>query len=200
MPAGVRVELEYDHSAMPFGVAEKDLQIFQLEGDTYIPLSSRVQINKMCVSADVFCTGEFALGAYDIDGNLHLVEGEFGIRAENMINPKQGGDIKLGGGSYLKIPPKVLSERTLIGIIATRETVRDKSDSKAFTFTPHGTEFSKPVLLVLSRKEFAGTSITLYYFNEITNEWESGEGVWDENDRSVTLELYHFSRYALAHS
>jgi len=172
MPAGVKVKLEYSHSALPFGVSENDLKIFQLVNENYVPLESRVQSNKMMVHADIFSTGEFALGAYDADGSLHLIEGEFGLRHEETISPRKGGTIKLGGGSELIIPKNALNERTLIGVIAARETIMGKSDSKAFTFTPHGTVFNKPVSLVLSWKEFAGEPVELYYFNEFTEAWE----------------------------
>lgn len=201
MPAGVRITLEYSNSAMPFGVLESDLKVFQLVGDSYVALDSRVQANKMEVRADAFSTGEFALGAYDVDGHLQIIEGEFGLRKEESINPKKGGTIKLGGGSELVIPKDALSEKTLIGVIATRETIMGKSDSKAFTFTPHGTVFNKPVTLVLSWKEYAGEPVELYYFNEFTEAWElTAAGVWDESNRTVTLELNHFSRYAVAWS
>lgn len=86
-------------------------------------------------------------------------------------------------------------------MIATRETILGRSDSKAFTFTPHGTVFNIPIRLVLNWNEFTGEPVELLYFNELTGEWEiSAQGVWDESARTVTLELNHFSRYALAWS
>ena len=41
MPAGVRITLEYSHSAMPFGVSESDLKVFKLVGDHYVALDSK---------------------------------------------------------------------------------------------------------------------------------------------------------------
>lgn len=201
MPSGVKIELEYDHSALPFGVSDDDLQVFQLAGAEYLPIESQVQKDEMTVSADIYSTGEFTLGAYDAEGDFHMIEGEYGLRKEAWIEPDQGGTIRLPGGSYLEIPEGAVRERTLIGMIATRETILGRSDSKAFTFTPHGTVFNIPIRLVLNWNEFAGEPVELLYFNEFTGEWEiSAQGVWDESARTVTLELNHFSRYALAWS
>ncbi len=201
LPAGVHINLTYCHSPMPFGVAQQELQIFKLTDSDTIALPSRVNINHMEVKATAYESGEYALGAYDVDGRLQLIEGEYGVRKEDWINPKKGGVIQLGGGSELRIPKGALDERTLIGMIATRETIQGKSDSKAFTFTPHGTNFNVPIELVLSWREFDGQDVILYYFNEVTGEWEvNGQGVWDPASRTVTIRLHHFSRYALAHS
>lgn len=201
LPNGASLTLCYDHSAMPYGVSEDDLQIFYLTDTDTIPLPSHVKKRKMEVNTTIYHTGEFSLGAYDMDGKLQLIEGEFGLRKEDWINPKKGGTIRLGGGSKVVIPPNALNERTLIGIIATRKTIRGISDNKEFTFTPHGTQFNVPIKVVLSWEEFEGQNVTLYYFNEHTQQWEvSGEGVWDENNKTVTLFLYHFSRYALVYA
>ena len=194
LPEGVGITLHYDHSAMPIGVLADDLQVFRLTASDTIALESQVKQNHMEVKAHSNVTGEFSLGAYDVSGKLHMIEGEFGIRKEDWIQPRKGGTIRLGGGSQLTIPKNALDERTLIGIIAERATI------KQFTFTPHGTVFNTPIELVLSWREMAGQNITLYYFNELTGEWEiSAEGVWDENNQTVTLLLHHFSRYALSH-
>ncbi len=201
LPAGVSMTLAYDHSAMPFGVTESDLKVFYLTDIDTVALVSQVKTNHMEVKAEALSSGEFALGAYDVNGKLQLIEGEFGLRNEDWINPKKGGVIKLGGGSKLCIPKGALNDRTLIGMIATRETIQGKGDSKAFTFTPHGTNFNVPVELVLSWREFDGEDIVLYYFNEMTGAWEiNGQGVWDPASKTVTIQLHHFSRYALARS
>lgn len=66
----------------------------------------------MTVSADIYSTGEFTLGAYDTEGDFHMIEGEYGLRKEAWIEPDQGGTIRLPGGSYLEIPEGAVSERT----------------------------------------------------------------------------------------
>lgn len=200
LPQGVNITLDYDHSALPLNVNENDLQVFQKENGGFIGLRSRVNTRKMQVSAMGFSTGKYVLGAYATDGSFNIIEGEFGLRNEKTIRAGKKGKVTLGGGSYLEVPKGALNETTTIGIIATRETIRGISDSKMFTFTPHGTVFNKPVKLVMSWAELAGQSIQLLYFNEATGEWEqSGEGVWDYTNQTVTIYLYHFSRYAMAY-
>lgn len=200
LPESVAITLGYSHSALPNGVSETDLQVFQLVGEDYIALTSRVKTNHMEVNAQAYSSGEFALGAYDNHGTLHLIEGEYGLRAEDRIG-KNGGTINLGGGSKIEIPKGALDDRTNIGLIATRETLNGSSAAKGFTFTPHGTVFNKPILLELSWKELAGQVVELNYYNELTGEWEkTSQGSWDERNHTVTLEVHHFSRYAIAFS
>lgn len=203
LPVGVSITLDYGHSTLPLEVSESDLKVFQLVGDTYVPLASKVMKGKkmQVKTEEAYSSGEYALGAYDAAGQLHLIEGEYGVRKEAWIQPKHGGTINLSGGSSLTIPGKSINQRTLIGIIATRATILGRSNAKAFAFTPHGTVFNKPATLVLSWRELEGAPVELFYFNELTGEWElSAKGVWDSDNRTVTLGLNHFSRYAVAWS
>jgi len=200
-PKGVEITLDFDHSAMPIGVSAKDLTIYQVTNGRYDALKSRVNVRKMQVRATARSSGEFVLGAYDAAGTLHIIEGEFGVRKDAWIKPNKGGTIHLGGGSSLTIPRGALNRRTLIGIIATRETLRGRGDVKAFTFTPHGTVFNVPIRLVLNWSELEGQPVELMYFNEQTQKWElSAQGVWDATNQTLTLEINHFSRYAFAWS
>ncbi|GAB4333072.1 MAG: hypothetical protein Kow0037_11190 [Calditrichia bacterium] len=199
MPAGINIILSYDHSPLPMGVNETDLAVFLKKNGGYVRLASSVNKGRMEVSAVANETGEFVLGAYDCNGDLQIIEGEYGVRRERMINHKKGGRIALGYGSYVEIPKNALNNNTLIGIIATRETIRGTENGKAFAFTPHGTVFNIPITLVLSWEEMAGEPVDLYYHNEQTGEWElTSEGVWDYENHTVTLYVPHFSRYALA--
>ncbi|GAB4364823.1 MAG: hypothetical protein Kow0042_03660 [Calditrichia bacterium] len=195
----VEIEIEYGNSPLPYGVNENDLQIFKDDNGVYTPLTSQVNKGRMIVFATTPTTGIYFLGAYDENGQLQKIEGEYGVRREKRINWRKGGKVSLGLGSYVEVPPYALNENTTIGIIATRETIQGISDAKAFAFTPHGTVFNVPVKLVLAWREMAGQTVQLWYDNPLTGQWElTNEGVWDLETCTVTLEIPHFSRYALA--
>lgn len=72
-------------------------------------------------------------------------------------------------------------------------------------FGPHGTQFNHPVKVVLSYKsaDLRGVveeNIRVYYFNHSTGYWEFIGGDLDMKHKRITVELSHFSRYALAWS
>ncbi len=199
---GFNITMWYTHSAMPTNVSEKDLSVFQRQNNNFfVRLDSRVNTRKREVYSTGYSGGEYVLGAVDGNGKFHIVEGEFGIRVEETINPKKGGVIRLPGGSQLEIPKGALDKRTTIGMIAERKTILGKGEeAKVFTFTPHGTVFNTPIKLTLNWKEYAGEEITMFYYNESTGKWELYyDGVWDEQNKTVTLEIPHFSRYAMAY-
>lgn len=72
-------------------------------------------------------------------------------------------------------------------------------------FHPHGIQFRRPVQLMLSYKtaNLEGVdenSLRVYYFNEETQIWELIGGQVNKLTKTVTVQITHFSRYALAHS
>jgi hypothetical protein len=201
LPEGVEITLEYGHSPLPDGVSEDDLRIFLDENGNYTPLNSTVNPTKMEVAATGYSTGIYFLGAFNANRQLKIIEGEYGVRREKLIRSNKGGQIALGLGSFVEIPKNALNQNTLIGIIASRETIQGTSETKAFAFTPHGTHFNIPVKIVLAWPEMVGQVVQLYYFNPTTNEWElTDAGVWDYKKATVTVEVRHFSRYAIAFS
>jgi len=72
-------------------------------------------------------------------------------------------------------------------------------------FSPEGLNFNKPVLLemfynIAELKNIDEEKLKLFYFNEEKNIWELIGGVTDIAKKMFTVEITHFSRYALAHS
>ncbi|MFA5397339.1 MAG: hypothetical protein WC346_15115 [Methanogenium sp.] len=71
----------------------------------------------------------------------------------------------------------------------------------AFECSPEGTTFSPAITLsfVLSEEEWSlyGEQAEVGWFNSETGIWEAVSGVADADTRTITIEISHFSTYAL---
>ncbi|MCA9735302.1 MAG: hypothetical protein H6696_15350 [Deferribacteres bacterium] len=69
-------------------------------------------------------------------------------------------------------------------------------------FSPHGTQFLKPVKIFVSYQDvdlgnISEDDLRLWYWNEEQNVWELIGDTVDKFNKTVNGELHHFSRYAL---
>ena len=71
----------------------------------------------------------------------------------------------------------------------------------AFDCRPDGVSFSPAITLtfVLSEEEWEryGSRSEVGWFNSVSGEWEVIPKVADENERAITIQVSHFSTYAL---
>ncbi len=155
-------------------------------------------------------------------GEIHLLKVDPGA-AENLmlksfenhqnqvfkyVAAGQEGIIQLGLGdkmqSTLWIPKHALPKDALVEIGIEPDFYIDH-DMFTYQFAPHQTAFKKPVTFIASYAiaDLNGVDedkLGVYYFNEETRLWEFVGGLVDKANKTITVELYHFSRYAIAHS
>jgi hypothetical protein len=119
-----------------------------------------------------------------------------------------GGISALGGqvaGSHytLDFPPNAIDSnlKVLVRISEYSPAVLD------FELSPHGISFNVPVTLGVDYKgtnadpsspHYDGSVPVFFWFNPDTGVWEEQPGVNDPESLQYTVELSHFSRYALA--
>lgn len=115
---------------------------------------------------------------------------------EGLIGPR-GGQIIIGGGSRLIIPPGALTRRVWIkATIPAGENV-----TIDFEFAPHGIVFKKPLGLVLSAN---GCDIPSYKAPSIAYVEEDGTigdylpSYYSHHWHLVAAPIWHFSGYAIA--
>jgi len=128
-------------------------------------------------------------------------DGEF--YAEKFIEADEGGRIVIGnkhlGRSSIEFKEGDLPEDMTISFEWAASRFLQG------VFGPHGTRFNHPVSVTLSYKsaDLRGVveeNIRVYYFNDRTRIWELIGGDLDMKHKTITVELSHFSRYALAWS
>lgn len=128
------------------------------------------------------------------------------------ITAQNGGLLSLqhvGNGiqvnSSLYILPGAMSQDAEISLTLDDENFMGAMD---MVFSPHGTIFKQPALLtiVASGLDLSGYNpddLGIYYYNEITGQWEEMQRdafIVDINTGSIILQnarLPHFSRYAI---
>ncbi len=115
-------------------------------------------------------------------------------RVREFVRSRRGGKVRLDGNS-VKIPKGALKEDTFISI-----AVND--DLLICDFGPDGTVFNKPVKITISYEDadLEGVdedSISVYWWNPERSCWERIESKVDKNQKKVSAEIWHFSRYAL---
>lgn len=114
--------------------------------------------------------------------------------AEAFIRSDTGGTLTLGN-NRIYFPPRSLREDTLVSIVR-------EGGNTVFDLAPDGIEFKRPVLLTLEMAPVGGFGVrrpfsfpAIYYFNEVTSEWENIGGVPDYSERVISTTIEHFSRY-----
>ena len=64
---------------------------------------------------------------------------------------------------------------------------------------PEGLQFSRPVKLSMDLSEivgFEGPGMTVYWWDPAEGEWVNIGGEWDNDTRTLSIELWHFSDYS----
>jgi hypothetical protein len=127
---------------------------------------------------------------------------------KEYIKSKEGGLIEIGnfetGRSSLNFNQKALPAD--ITVFMQRRKLGDcNSFPFVFEFGPEGTVFNNTVTVTLSYRtaNLSGVpedNLKIFYYNPIRNLWEFLESEVDKENKTVSAELGHFSRYAVAFS
>jgi len=156
-------------------------------------------------------TGEIHLLKVDPEAVGNLLVKSFSNhqnQVQKYIAADQEGIIQFGLGnkmvSTLWIPQNALPEDATVEVDIEPDFYIDH-DMLTYRFSPHRTTFKKPVTFIASYAiaDLNGVDedkLGVYYFNEETRLWEFAGGWVDKINKTITVELYHFSRYAIAHS
>ena len=105
-----------------------------------------------------------------------------------------GASIRVGN-DRLVIPGGALSDSTLITATIPADTLAD------IHFEPHGLQFAKDVILVLSADGCslgAETPDHVDYLDNDGNVLETLDGAFNGGSHTVTTRIHHFSSYAIA--
>lgn len=122
------------------------------------------------------------------------------VQREEFIQAAVGGEIVVGntvlGHSKLVFEPNALPQDMTISITYRKEEYCEG------IFEPHGTQFNEPVLVELSYRnadvsDYDENELRIYYYNESTGLWELVGGTVDVANKTVSVYLEHFSRYAI---
>ncbi|HAG08851.1 MAG TPA: hypothetical protein DCK87_04710, partial [Desulfotomaculum sp.] len=124
------------------------------------------------------------------------------------VGPKGGKVTGAAGKACVEIPAGVLDKEVVITIkqvVLTEVTAPPatlKLASDIYEFGPAGTKFAKPVTITLQYDpaKLAGAKeemLAVYYLDETTKTWVSLGGTVDKTKHTVTVEVDHFSKYAV---
>jgi len=128
--------------------------------------------------------------------------------AQRFIEAREGGEVTIGTSEgsdvQLLIPRQALPASETIEM-RWRHDPNRAATGYDFQFGPHGTVFQEPVTVVFSYRNADLTGIDeanlrVWYFNEETQLWELIGGEVDTRNKTVTVKLAHFSRYAISYS
>ena len=102
------------------------------------------------------------------------------------------------GRSWLYFPPYAMNQTTIV----TMDWESTGFLEGGAVFSPHGTQFNRPVTVWLSYKDadlgdINEEDLKIWYFNEKTEMWELIGDVVDTKRKMVGGLLRHFSRYAI---
>ena len=102
------------------------------------------------------------------------------------------------GRSWLYFPPYAMNQTTIV----TMDWESTGFLEGGAEFSPHGTQFNRPVTVWLSYKDadlgdINEEDLKIWYFNEETEMWELIGDVVDTEHKMVGGLLHHFSRYAI---
>jgi len=157
----------------------------------------------------LFAIGFVVSGCGDFDNPSSATNGVENIRlfrdnratlgpayVEKIIKAKDGGTLALNRYTIV-IPPEALDCDTKISIA---EPMRGYVLGN---FQPDGIHFNKPVELSMTYRflDLGGTAedrLTIYWFNPETGTWFDLLARVDKETQTVTLEVDHYSRYALS--
>jgi hypothetical protein len=111
-----------------------------------------------------------------------------------LIKAKKGGRVKLDRNS-VRIPKHALTEDKPISISVNEDLV-------ICDFGPDGTVFEKPVKITISYEDadLEGVdedAISVYWWDPDNCCWEELESKVNKKKKTVSAEIWHFSRYAL---
>ncbi|UCD62843.1 MAG: hypothetical protein JSW34_08740 [Candidatus Zixiibacteriota bacterium] len=122
--------------------------------------------------------------------------------AQAYVRADEGGMLVLGDDANvaaLVFLPGSVSQDTLISVEITSLATTAGETPVIWDFKPDGLQFSRPTIVRLNAAELFGTStssVTLYWLNEATHEWEPEQVSEVDSEGVVCLELKHFSSYA----
>jgi len=116
--------------------------------------------------------------------------------ASEVIAPSSGGEVKLYD-FRINIPSGALSSNTSISIAPTNDAYLQAD------FGPDGTLFKVPATLTISYEEADLTGIkpedlTVSWFDPATNQWIDLGGVVDTKEKTVSVQVWHFTEYSLS--
>jgi len=127
-------------------------------------------------------------------------------RSSRWINAAQGGKISIGD-SLTGISSLHFEAGDLPGDETIRfgwlEACENEEMGYIFEFGPHGLEFNHPAELTISLENADPADLSdnlpqLFYYNPSRELWELVGGQVDDQANTLTAELHHFSRYAVA--
>ena len=120
-----------------------------------------------------------------------------------------GGTVTAAGGAAsVNIPAGALDKEITVTIVkvdaaaVTQPPLTLKLAGDIYEFGPAGTQFNKPVKITLKYDpaKLGGVSedgLKVYYLDETANAWVAIGGVVDKVNHTLTVEVNHFSKYAV---
>jgi len=123
---------------------------------------------------------------------------------------QNGGEVDLAGNAIVDIPAGALDksvEMTIEKIVDSKQiscplpaTLKLASDF--YEFGPSGQKFLKPVTITLKYDpaKLSGAeedNLSIYYCDEVNKQWVSLDGKVDKAKHTVTIEVDHFSKFAV---
>jgi hypothetical protein len=127
---------------------------------------------------------------------------------KKYIKSSEGGSLEIGdsenGRSSINFNEHALPQDTMISM-KRRNFGDDNNLPLVYEFGPEGTVFNNTVTVTLSYRDadlrgVPEDNLRIFYYNPVRNLWELKGGIVDKVNKTVSAELQHFSRYAIAFS
>jgi hypothetical protein len=124
------------------------------------------------------------------------------------VGPAGGKVTGPAGKAVVEVPAGALDKKVVITIkqVAPADVTAPPATLKLagdiYEFGPAGTQFKKPVKITLKYDpaklgDVSEDNLKVYLFNETTKTWEALGGVVDKVNHTLTVEVNHFSKYAV---
>ncbi len=122
------------------------------------------------------------------------------VHNEQYVEAATGGEVGVGNGDlgYSKV---IFNSNALPENATVSVTYRENEFCEG-EFAPHGVQFNESVEIELSYlnadlTDVDESTLQIYYYNESTGLWEYVGGTVDTTRKVVSVDLEHFSRYAI---
>lgn len=113
-----------------------------------------------------------------------------------LVPASTGGTLQFGEFTFY-VPPGSLNEDTIISITQTSDSYIQMD------FGPDGTQFDPPATMTVSYatanlRNLKPSNLSVSWFNTATNQWVNIGGTVDQNAKTVSASVAHFTRYSLS--
>lgn len=118
------------------------------------------------------------------------------LAVSQLVPASTGGTLYLGEFQFY-VPPGALDNDTVITITQTSDQYI------AMDFGPDGTQFDPPATMTVSYatanlRNLKPTSLSISWFDTAANQWVNIGGTVDQNAKTVSALISHFTQYSLS--